>query len=110
MPRREPIREIPSLKAQGKGSWVKFKAITYGEREVLRDESKEHQNDENTDWAVEQEKRLFTEHIVGWNWVDTDGSPLPVPSEDPEVIMGLTDAEYEFLLGLFQVSQNPKKE
>lgn len=109
MPERKLVRKVPSEKAQGKDSWVEFKSLTYGERSLLREEAEKHTEDETGEWARSQERRLFTEHLVGWNWVGENGEPLPLPSEDPDVIQSFTDDEFAFINSLFEVSNNGKK-
>lgn len=108
-PKRQSVRRILSDKAQGKGSWVDWKPLTFGERTTIRAAAEEHKDDDNTDWVIEQQQQLYIEHIIDWNWVDEHDAPLPVPSKDASVIQGLTDEEVAFLDSLFENNVAPKR-
>lgn len=106
MPEKSTTKQVFSEKVQGKGSWVQFRKITYGESKALTAENKEHEGD--AEWQAQRTEQLLRDHILKWNWVDEDGQALPLPSEDPAVLDSLTGDEISFLAGLFQ-SEDPKK-
>ena len=111
MPKRQHIQHVLSDKVQGKGSWVDFRRMTVGEAKAVRAAAKEHSDpereDENEAWAQENSTALMQSHIIDWNWIDEDGNPLPLPSDDATVIDRLTDLELEFLNNLFKPPTDP---
>lgn len=54
-------------------------------------------------------KDILRQHIREWNWVDYDDSPLPCPSEDPEVVNGLTLEEYMALIRILLGDEEDRK-
>lgn len=96
MPRRVSKVRHPSEDIQGEGSYVVLRKLTWKEmkdRGWLSDKK-----DEKGNQRIEQGEALITYCLVEWNWADDDGSPLPLPSNDPTVIDGFTDEEVAFLL------------
>ena len=121
MPKRKGIVRVGTEAVQGEDSYVVVRLLTVGEaREVLRDSrtrsmgyrkqlmDRELAEDErsmlkeeidanvaleNIEWAV----RRFNDHITEWNWVDYDGSALPLPAADEAVIDLLTTEELRVL-------------
>lgn len=93
MPKRITTYRVDSAEVQGEGSWVEMSYITYGERlKALKGGSKTFAND------------ILNEHILAWNWVDSDGKPFGDPQD---CLVDLFPPEREFLIGkLF----NPKSE
>ena len=65
MPQR--IKRFASPEAQGDDSWVEFRLPTRGEARQLAES-----NDETWGGAV-------LRYLAGWNWVDYEGNPLPLP-------------------------------
>jgi len=106
MAQRSNTKQVFSDKVQGKGSWVTFRKITYGESKALAAESKEHEGD--MEWQMQSIERLLCEHVIDWNGVDDAGQKLALPKEDPTVLDMLNDDEIAFLAGLFN-SGDPKK-
>lgn len=90
MPKREITYRVDSSQVQGEGSWVEMSYITYGEfQKVLKD--------------VSAYDNLLKEHVLDWNWVDSDGAPITAPPS--ECMDSLFAHEREFLLDALY---NPK--
>lgn len=103
--KRQSVKRYPSDKIMGKGSWVEFRKLTWGESKAF---TIQQENDTLT--AVEkidQVQTILQEHIVDWNWVDDDGNKLPLPTPDNGVFEQLNDDETSFLVGLLN-STSPK--
>ena len=95
--RKTNIVHIPSDEAQGEGSYVEFRSFTWGQQKHVA-KTFEQLDASGTDSLGEIDK-LIAAHLVGWNWVDGDGKPLPLPTEaDPSSIDTLGDAESQFLM------------
>jgi len=84
---------VPSDAIQGEGSFVRVRAVLYGESKRLAVEVEALNQAEK----VQLNERLIMEHIIAWNWVDDEGQPLPLPSEDSSVLDRLTGQEMAFL-------------
>jgi len=54
-------------------------------------------------------KDILVKHIKGWNWVDYDDSPLPIPSNEVKVIDTLTLDEYQELIKLLLGAEEERK-
>lgn len=94
MPKRKAVHRVDSTAVQGEDSWVEVSSATLGEVLGAR-KAKEDGIEENV-W--ERNLAYLKRHILSWNWVDVDGSPLPQPGTDPDVLLGLTLPEHSFLL------------
>jgi hypothetical protein len=92
MPQRQNVRRIPSSRVQGDDSWIEISRLTVGEAREA-DRLKDDRETDSFDTVV----GLYQRHVVGWNWVDDDGQPLPLPKDDPGVVDRLTDLEFSFL-------------
>jgi hypothetical protein len=100
MPQRKAIRQVPTPTVQGDDSWVKVHRLEMGKWLAYQ-----ANGDGKEDTQIEQARRglrLMAELIVGWNWVDDDGAPLPQPGTDPAVLERLTDEETNLLMGILQ--------
>lgn len=106
MSKRQSVQRVPSLKVQGKDSWVEFKRFTVGESKKLREEAQEHDGD--SEWQQAHGEQMLCEHIINWNWVDDADQALQLPSTDPTVIDQLTDDELNFLMDLFKPKVDQK--
>lgn len=110
-PTRQNVRKWDSPDVQGEDSWViirKMEAheyrsamsrITRAERLKDRDATAYQQfvDDTGATPGEIESQSVLAQAIVKWNWVDTDGTPLPQPKEDPGVIARLTGDELSFL-------------
>lgn len=95
MPERKGFKRVDSSAVQGEGSYVEFYNLRLGQaREILRlgDEVAD-----NTEADIDATGQQFTKLMRGWNWVDDEGKPLPLPAEDPAVLESLTLEEWNFL-------------
>jgi hypothetical protein len=92
MPQRKNVRRIPSPGVQGDDSWIEVSRLTVGE---ARDADRFRTDGEGDSFHAVLE--LYQKHVVGWNWVDDDGEPLPLPGDDPGVVEALTDLEFSFV-------------
>lgn len=88
---------------QGDDAWVQFTRPVVGEVEDVLKAS------EDTTSQFGIGVSILSKHIVDWNWVDYDGSDLPVPKENPEVVRQLTIDEYQELIGLLLGSEEDRK-
>lgn len=69
MPERQaPTFRVPTEDVQGEGSWIELRKITYGTRKAYQDDEVDPID-------------IIAGHIAGWNWVDSEGDPLPQPGE-----------------------------
>ena len=76
---------IESTEIQGEGSWVEFQRSTWGMIGQIPEGDRTG-------------KRLLEMCIVGWNWTDDDGKPLPLPGETPGIIDTLPQEEANWLM------------
>ena len=97
MAKRLNIITYPSDEVQGEGSFVKVRAITWGESKRLALAFEGMDMADKFSAADEQVVR----RVVEWNWVDDEGVVLPLPKDDPTVVDRLTDAERGFLARVF---------
>lgn len=79
MPERPSTVRVDASSIQGKGAYLIWKRLTWGERK-----------------ANYEPIELLIAHIVDWNWVDGDGNPLPLPKSQ-EDFEALYDEEIVFL-------------
>lgn len=103
MPKRQTVVKHKSDEIQGDGSYVVLSAIKVREIREIRRKEKEESAD-----TFEEGMKILKNHIVGWNWVDDEGEPLPLPKEDSEVIDELTEDEATFLVNLLMGSEEEK--
>lgn len=99
MAKRITSRRFETPNLQGEDSYIELSGLKIGERREYFAASKAE--DFN---MLEVGVDLFVKHIKGWNWVDDDGKPLPLPADDPSVIDDLTDIESE---GIADFLMNP---
>jgi hypothetical protein len=103
MPQRQNVMTVPTPDLQGEGSWVKVKAMTVENwerwQEILVEAQRARNNDDvSAARKAELEAReLLAGQIMGWNWVNDEGQPLPCLSEDINVFKQLTMDESQFL-------------
>lgn len=86
-------RRVDASAVQGEGAYVMVRPLTYGEAKMIRQLADTMTEDEK----VTLTETLIREHITGWNWSDSAGSPLPSPWEDRLVLSSLTVEEMTFL-------------
>jgi len=76
---RRSTLQIATPEIQGDDSWVEVVVFTVGERLSLP--------------ASIIKNELIKERVIGWNWVDKAGDPLPQPDGTDEMINVLTTFE-----------------
>jgi hypothetical protein len=92
---------IDCEEVQGEGAYAKFKRPSWLD---IRQASDQEGEDRST--ALEALKAL----LIEWNWVDDDGEPLPLPSEDPDVFDRMPWQEVNFLITeLNNINQEDEK-
>lgn len=105
-PKRQSVVRKDSAVVQGKGSFVQWRKLTWGEskevmteREALKD---------NPIALAEKMQSIIIDHVDDWNWVDDDGEPLPLPKNEPEGFDELNEDEITFLASLLNTDIDPK--
>jgi len=100
MPKRpDAIRHIETPELQGEDSWVKIRR-TYG-RDLKRmiPQGQRLRADDTPDLEkYEFGEQRIRDLVVGWNWVDDDGKPLPLPRDQADITEALRDDEIMFLI------------
>jgi hypothetical protein len=76
---RRSTLQIETPEIQGNDSWVEVIPFTVGERLSIP--------------ATFNRMDMIRERVIGWNWVDGDGEPLPQPGGEVDVIQELTTFE-----------------
>jgi len=102
MPERNITKRIDSKEIQGEGSYVVLRRLTIGYVKAMRRNEKGESNLELNEQAV-------LDHLVEWNWVDSDGKPLPIPKDAPEILDAMTFEETDFLIGSLFGSDEVRK-
>lgn len=89
---------VDSAAVQGAGSFVLLRALTVAEaRAILERKSGE---------TVAIPLAELAQRIIGWDWVDHNGNPLPIPAETPGAIDDLTADEIRFLVTALLTGRN----
>jgi len=107
MSKRQCFYTANSTEVQGEGSWVQFRYMSLGESKAI------HNQHASTADDMQKAKvgfDLLASHIVGWNWVDNNDQPLPLPKDDPSVMDQLLEPELEFLQRAFSRKEKEKEE
>jgi len=104
MPQRKRVIRFKSEAIQGSDSWVEVSRLTVGEAR----RADKIKDDPDTDSFAEVVE-LYQTHVINWNWVDDDGSGLPLPKDDPGVVDGLTADEFGFLGDCLAGSEEDQK-
>jgi hypothetical protein len=109
--RKTSVVRVSSEAVQGDGSWVDIQRLKWGEIKRLSKTQKEIQTagSEGSDVAIRVSDALLAEHVMAWNWVAEDGSPLPQPHGNAEVMDDLTNEEFEFLADAIAGSEDRRK-
>lgn len=91
MPQRDSTRRLDSSEVQGDGSYVVFRRLEVGLVKEIR-------SNPNGKTNLELNMDSILACVVDWNWVDDEGTPLPLPNEDPTVLDKLFFSETDFLI------------
>jgi hypothetical protein len=89
MPKRKQSVRADTADAQGEGSYVVIRRLRGTEAYEYSDASAALKDTPSaaTYWQMVQ---CLGRLVVGWNWVDDDGEPLPLPNDDPQVLETLS--------------------
>jgi hypothetical protein len=83
-------RRVDASSVRGGGAYVLLRPLTVGAARALRQRAPDAD-------AEALARDLLIGHIVGWNWTDAAGAPLPLPADAPAVLDALTAEECAFL-------------
>lgn len=84
-------KRYDSSDVQGPDSYVVMWRRTHGQAKAQRDS-------QVNDDTLEQ---MIANAVVEWNWTDAEGTPLPLPKDDPAVIEDMPENELALLLHVF---------
>lgn len=104
MPERKNQRKVPSESIQGEGSFVIVTPLTYGEQREIALSPLDSESDSEA--RAQRDEAHVRAHVVGWNWVDDAGAPLPLPTQDDGVLERLTVEEWNFVVGAINGDPN----
>lgn len=95
MPKRlTATRKVKTDEVQSKGSWVLFKAVTWGETTKLAATP----DDIEPENAAGNILTFLTEKVLDWNWVDEEGEALLLPISGDGWMDALTKEEVTYLM------------
>jgi len=121
MPQRKNVVRTSTVEVMGEDSYVLVRKITTAEaREVLelhqtrkaslREKASEKKLPQDlrsvyveelqagdAKDALEEALKRYADHIIEWNWVYEDGKTMPLPADDPTVLVALTGDEIRVL-------------
>jgi hypothetical protein len=84
-----PKRTLKTMRVptpiMGDDAWIEVREPTWGEAEELIKAGQEG------DIALLGDR--IAKFLMSWNWVEDDGSPLPLPAQDPSVLRRLQVSE-----------------
>jgi hypothetical protein len=113
--------KISSEHLQGENSFISLKVLTVEQwtqrQELVLEANKALKNEELTaderqaiiDGVNKRLNNLHAQIITGWDWVDNDDKPLPLPCEDPGVWDQLTMREVAFIIEQIERSAAEEK-
>jgi len=122
---KRQLKRVDTSKVQGEGSHVLIRPLTFGEMQEIQSAGRERQsrrvrlnaerlraNNKNDDDALarvqnelaeleteanDETRRIMARCVEKWDWVDYDGTPLPLPKDDPSVVDRLESWELEII-------------
>ena len=100
MATRLSTTRFESEEVQGEGSFVVLKAIKVSEVRELRNKSKAAKESGEEFDFFEEGLKMLAGRVLDWDWVDDEGNLLEKPSDNPEVVDELTEAEASFIIDL----------
>lgn len=116
MPQRQSIVTMDSAEVQGEGSWIKVRLITHGQQKQITAQYGDIVGKSAAEVSPERRAELqyandalICNAVFDWNWVDDQGTPLPLPKDDPAVIDLLTEVEHQFIAGALRGEGERKK-
>jgi hypothetical protein len=84
--------KVDATAIQGEGAFVEWRRLTWAERREAVQQAASLEGEARKGWSV----RFILNNLVGWNLVDGDGNPLPVP-KTPGDLDALYPDETRFL-------------
>lgn len=99
MAQRITTRKVLSDEVQGEGSYVMLRALPYG---MVTQRTKINQED--MEQLLQFNREFLAEVVADWNWVDDQGTPLPLPADPEQLVM----PEFEFIVraaGLYDAAK-----
>lgn len=129
MAKRQNVKRVDSEQVQGAGSYVMVERMTVKKGKELQALRREMDKQERIEKAMQEQdpewepeegtgsealslkiaSAIMVDHIKGWDWVDNEGNPLPLPSADIDVIDLLTDEEMQFLSQAIMGNEDDRK-
>jgi len=108
MAKRLNVYRVDSSIVQGEGSFVEIRALT---RDQAKEDRKElvAARDLSDDQQEEASDAWIASMVAGWDWVDDNGLPLPLPGTDVSVIGKLSIQELGFLVETIEGQITRKK-
>ena len=108
MPQRIKLIHVPSPHIQGDDSWLDVRPMTVEQFNQNADIVRRAQTPFDPDLTEDErqvqrdaldleQRELFADVVVSWNWVDDRGDPLPQPASNPNVFLLLTMQELGFV-------------
>jgi hypothetical protein len=100
------VRRVASDKVQGEGSYVELRSFTWKELKGMGFDSVDLEGDimQAADLAFD----VARQSLVGWNWVDDNGDPLPDPTENG-VFESLPSQEQTFIVKNMNIGADEEK-
>lgn len=100
------VRRVESDKVQGEGSYIDIRSFPWQELKAMGFDNIDLEGAtlEAADLAFEIAKKA----LVGWNWVDDEGKPLPDPTENG-VFDNLPSQEQTFIVSVMNIGVEPEK-
>jgi len=104
MPKRQSVKRHDTTEVQGEDSYAILSSVKVKEIKAIRLKS---EADPEFD-AFQSGLDILADHILGWNWVDDAGDPLPSPKGNPEVLDELCQEEATYLVSLLMGDEESK--
>lgn len=110
MPERKykKVRRIDTADIQGEGSYIELKSFSWKELRALGFDSinlEDVNNMETADFAFKVAKTA----LVGWNWVDDNGDPLPDPAGHETLFDDLPSQEQTYIIKKLELAVETDK-
>lgn len=96
MSKRNNVVRRMSESVQGEGSWVDVRKLSWGVSRDLALFSMQQGSGKPTPELMEKTEATILAHLVAWNWVDENGTPMPLPTTVDDM-RTLTEEEMNFL-------------
>ena len=118
MPKRVTTRRIETPELQGEESYIEVKLISFGmSRQIrvfemlgnarVRNDLKPDEIGKLVDQESKLTENVIFDHLLGWNWVNDNGEPLPLPKTSGDLDK-LTLDEIFFILNCIKGTPEKK--